>query len=222
MQKEIARIEYELTGSELIALLRESEQIKQQTPIYNRSLRRNTFPYGLYDYQDENGYIRLHVTRVSQMQAHPLASFSTKKEGTAFLERIIQEYHLCTKLCGLYKSNGSCFQYAIKNCSGACVQEESAAAYNRRCQLIIDELSLNGATFFIVDKGRHRSEKSLIYVKNGTISGIGYAPFHFRSSPIKTWEKHLDYIKEDRDAKSILKLFLRKNKSHEVVNIMDA
>jgi DNA polymerase-3 subunit epsilon len=221
MQKEIARIEYELTGSELIALLRESEQIKLHTPIYNRSLRRNSFPYGLYDYTDENGYIRLHVTRVSQMQAQPLASFTTKKEGTAFLERIVQEYNLCTKLCGLYKSNAACFQYSIKNCSGACIQEESSAAYNRRCQQIIDELSLNGATFFIVDKGRHRSEKSLIYVKNGAITGIGYAPFHFRSSPIKTWDKHVDFIKEDRDAKTILKLFLRKNKSHEVVNIMD-
>ena len=221
MQQEIARIEYELTGSELIALLKESELIKYHSPIYNRSLRRNSFPYGLYDYMDENGYIRLTVARVSQMQAIPLTSFITKREGTAYLERIVQDYNLCTKLCGLYKSNGACFQYTIKNCSGACVQDENAASYNRRCQKLVDELSLNSATFFIVDKGRNKSEKSLVYVKNGSIIGVGYAPFHFRSAPAHTWQNHVDFIKEDRDAKTILKLFLRKNKSHDVVNIMD-
>lgn len=221
LQKEIAHIEYELTGSELIALLKESEQIKKHTPIYNRSLRRNSFPYGLYDYQDENGYIRLLVTRVSQMQAQPLASFGTKKEGSEFLERIAREYNLCDKLCDLYKTSSACFQYTLKNCSGACIQEESSASYNRRCQTIIDELSLNSATFYIVDKGRNRSEKSVIYIQNGTITGIGYAPFHFRSSPIVTWKRYLDFIHEDRDARTILKLFLRKDKSHEVINIMD-
>ena len=43
MRTEIAHIEYELTGSELVALLLESELIKQQKPIYNRTLRKNIY-----------------------------------------------------------------------------------------------------------------------------------------------------------------------------------
>lgn len=221
MAKEIARIEFELTGSELIALLHESQLIKQYKPIYNRSLRRNSFPYGLFNYTDENGYLRLFVGQTSKLSEQPLTSFNTKKEGTGYLERMVEEYDLCTKLCDLYKTNSACFQYTVKNCLGACVQEELSSSYNRRCQTLIDELSLHEATFYVIDKGRDRSERSLVLVKNGSIVGMGYAPFHFRKTPTTKWDKFLDLTSDDRDARTILKLFLRKNESHEVVNIMD-
>lgn len=219
MQKEISRIDYELTGSELIALLRESELIKKHQPIYNRSLRRNSFPYGLYDYTDENGYIRFFIAQVSKTNAVPLTNFNSKREGNGYLERLVEENELCQKLCDLYKSNSACFQYTIKQCKGACVQEESAADYNARCQKIVDDLSLNNASFFIVDKGREKSERSLILVQNGSLRGMGYAPFHFNRLEPEEWEKFIQEIQENRDARTILKLFLRKNLSHKIVPI---
>ncbi|OFZ42934.1 MAG: hypothetical protein A3D92_06650, partial [Bacteroidetes bacterium RIFCSPHIGHO2_02_FULL_44_7] len=204
MQKEISRIDYELTGSELIALLRESELIKHHQPIYNRSLRRNSFPYGLYDYTDENGYIRFFIGQVSKTNAVPLTNFNTKREGTAYLERLVDENSLCQKLCDLYKSSSTCFQYTIKQCKGACIQEEVPKDYNARCQKIVDDLSLNNASFFIVDKGREKSEKSLILVQNGSLCGMGYAPFHFNRLEPEEWEKFIREIQENRDARTIL------------------
>jgi DNA polymerase-3 subunit epsilon len=44
MRQEIAKIEFELTGSELIALLLESDLIKTHQPIYNRMLRKSNSP----------------------------------------------------------------------------------------------------------------------------------------------------------------------------------
>lgn len=219
MQKEISRIEYELTGSELISLLMESFLIKQHKPIYNRSLRRHLFPYGLYHYMDDNGYTRLFVTRVSAMTETPLTSFNTKKEGTAFLERQVEAYDLCMKLCDLYKTNSACFQFTIKNCLGACISEEAPSSYNARCHQLIDRLTLNGASFYIVDKGRNRSERSLILVQNGGLRGVGYAPFNFKRMPPHKWETFLDFIPDDRDARTILNLFLRKSEKHEIVEL---
>lgn len=218
MQREISRIDYELTGSELIALLLESQLIKQHQPIYNRSLRRNKFPYGLYNYIDEAGYIRFFVGLTSKMTDSPLTSFSSKKEGNVFVERLVEEHKLCKKLCDLYKTSSSCFQYEIKECAGACVQEESTEDYNSRCQEIIDQLNLNGESFYVIDKGRERGEKSLILVENGSLRGYGYAPFHFNKSAVKKWKTFIDFYTEDRDSRTILKLFLRKDKKHEVVN----
>lgn len=219
MQKEISRIEYEITGSELISLLRESFLIKQHKPIYNRSLRRNLFPYGLYHYFDEAGYLRLFVAKTSAITETPLTSFNTKKEGTAYLEKIVEKYDLCTKLCDLYKSQTSCFQYTIKNCLGACIGEETVDSYNTRCQQLINDLTLNGATFYIVDKGRQRGEKSLIFVENGGLRGFGYAPYHYKRVSPKKWESYLEFMPDDRDARTILNLFLRKNNSFEIVEI---
>lgn len=219
MQKEIARIDFELSGSELIALLRESELIKQHQPLYNRSLRRNSFPYGLYDYTDEHGYLRLFISQVSKTNAIPLTQFNSKREGSAYLERIVEDYELCKKLCDLYKTNSACFQYTIKQCNGACVQEEDPMSYNERCQTIINELSLSGSSFFIVDKGRDKNEKSLIYVENGSLRGYGYAPFHFNKWNPTRWKKFIEPCDENRDARTILKAFLRKKDSFKIVEL---
>ncbi|UCH13969.1 MAG: GIY-YIG nuclease family protein [Bacteroidales bacterium] len=54
MRQEIADISYELTGSELIALLKESEEIRNKKPLYNRNQRRALFQYGPYQEKDEN------------------------------------------------------------------------------------------------------------------------------------------------------------------------
>ena len=217
MQRDIARIEFVLTGSELIALLLESQSIKKHTPIYNRSLRRSRSPYGLFHYTDGNDYIRLYVGQTAKINESPLASFSSKKEGNTFMERIVEKNELCKKLCDLYKTNSSCFQYEIKQCQGACIQKESAENYNQRVEKVINGLNLNNETFYIVDKGRDRKEKSIIFVKNGSLKGYGYAPFYFNRKKPKDWEDFLELTEEDRDSRTILRLFLRKNKKHEIV-----
>lgn len=218
MQKEISRIEYELTGSELIALLKESELIKTHQPIYNRSLKRNSFPYGLYDYTDDRGYIRFFIGKTGKRQDIPLTSFTTKREGTSYLERLVEDHQLCQKLCDLYKSDSSCFKYTIRECNGACIGEETVEDYNERCQLIIDSLNLNQSSFYIVDKGRSKQEKSVIQVKNGILTGYGYAPFHFNKTTPHEWDQFIELIQENRDDKTILKLFLRKNKGFKKVD----
>ncbi len=43
MRAQIADISYEITGNELIALLRESHEIKKFKPLYNRAQRRSIF-----------------------------------------------------------------------------------------------------------------------------------------------------------------------------------
>jgi DNA polymerase-3 subunit epsilon len=217
MQKEIARIEFDLTGSELIALLLESNLIKQHQPVYNRSLKRNSFPYGLYHYEDEKGYIRFYIGQTSKRQEHPVTSFTTKLEGKKYLETLVEEYSLCQKLSDLYKTESSCFKYTIKECHGACVGEEPTEKYNSRCYEILTELNLNEASFYIIDKGRNKQEKSVILVRNGILEGFGYAPYHFNKLEPHKWDRFIDQIENNRDARTILKLFLRKNQGYKLV-----
>ncbi len=212
MIAEIARIEYELTGSELIALLLESQLIKQHKPKHNRMLRKSLFPYGLFHFEDEAGYIHFHIASTAKFTDAPLASFSTKKEGTNYLAYLCESYELCQKLCDLYPTKSSCFHYEIKKCKGACIQLEKPEDYNARCHKIIEELFFNGESFYILDKGRHKSERSIVLIERGTFNGFGYAPFHFnRKGPVH-WKQFIDIRNEDRDARSIINVYLRKNK----------
>ena len=59
MMREIADVSYEITGSELVALLKESEEIKTVSPKFNRAQKRIRFNVGVIKYEDQNGYIRL-------------------------------------------------------------------------------------------------------------------------------------------------------------------
>jgi len=64
MKDHITHIGYETTGNELIALLLESDEIKKHKPVYNRSQRRTSSSYGIFTYEDEQGYIRFYIEKV--------------------------------------------------------------------------------------------------------------------------------------------------------------
>jgi DNA polymerase-3 subunit epsilon len=149
----------------------------------------------------------------------PLASFTTKKEGTVYLEHLCEEYQLCQKLCDLYPTQSACFHYTIKKCNGACIGQESKEDYNERVEQLVNKLFLNGESFYIIDKGRHKSEKSLVLIERGTIVGYGFAPYHFHGQPPFKWKRYIDLMAEDRDARTILNVFLRKNLGIEIVRI---
>ncbi|MEQ8244339.1 exonuclease domain-containing protein, partial [Fulvivirga sp.] len=58
IRNEIHHIDYELTGNELIALVLESQEIKRLWPKYNRSQKYIANQWGVYKYEDRQGYIR--------------------------------------------------------------------------------------------------------------------------------------------------------------------
>lgn len=218
LQKEIARIETTVTGSELIALILESQLIKQYTPLYNRALKKNKFPFGLFSYTDTNGYIRFFIGLTSKSSEEPISAFHSKKEGVDFLSTQVEKYKLCQKLSDLYNSNGACFQFTINECNGACVKHETPEEYNKRCYQFIDDIHLNNSSFYIIDKGREKKEKSLVLIKNGSFKGFGYSPFHFNRQPVTKWENFISFMEEDRDTRMILKQHLLKNKDLNIIS----
>lgn len=213
MRQEIARIEFELTGSEMIALLFESEMIKKYQPIYNRKLRKSNFSYGLFRYENAAGYLQLYIDSLAKNNDQPLTTFISKKEGTDYLKRIVDEHMLCAKYCGLEKSTGACFGFQIDKCNGACTQIESAAAYNQRISSIAERLTFDTANFFIVQNGRDKKEKAVVWVENGTYKGFGFIPYYILKQPHANWKRYIDLRSEDRDARTIIHYFLRKDPS---------
>lgn len=63
IQAEVFTVTYEETGSELVALLKESQEIKIHKPRYNRSQRKNIFQWALYSEMDKNGYLNLKLLK---------------------------------------------------------------------------------------------------------------------------------------------------------------
>jgi DNA polymerase-3 subunit epsilon len=77
IQALVFRVTYEETGSELIALLKESEEIKINKPLLNRA-QRKVFFSGLYSELDKNGYLNL---KLQKQMAEKSNFLSTLQEG---------------------------------------------------------------------------------------------------------------------------------------------
>ncbi len=217
MRDSIASIDYTLTGNELIALLKESEEIKQHCPRYNRAQRRAISSYGIYDYVDSAGYIRFEIIQTRNRQVPPIVSFSNAKSTASYMQSLVSKYKLCQKLCGLYKTNSSCFHYEIHECLGACIGNELPESYNKRATYVIESHKYRHNSFFIIEQGRSDNEYATIMVENGIYNGYGY--IH------KEYAETLDLLKDsiktfpdNRDIQQILRSYLKKNHAIDIIN----
>lgn len=178
LQREVFDISYEETGSELIALLKESAEIKRLSPALNRAQRRRSFPYAVHAFSDENGYLRFDVAKpkVKERKALRIISeFPNIQSAKSRLMSLAKRFELCHKLCGTDKSRGACFSYFLQGCQGACVGEETPEDYNGRAEAALESLkTIFDKDFFVIDNGRTPGEKAVVLVRNGYYQGFGY------------------------------------------------
>jgi DNA polymerase III subunit epsilon len=218
MRNSIASVDYEITGSELIALLKESHEIKQLRPLFNRSQRRALSNYGLYYKTDELGYIRFAAEKNSTKNDIPLCSFSTVKSAKMYLHTLVDSYHLCQKLCGLYPNSGSCFSHEIGNCNGACVGKEPYEDYNLRAKEVIASFQLRYTNFFILEKGRNDDELGVVQVECGKYLGYGYISTDYLANDSTDLETCIQRFEDNRDIQQILRYYLQVNRNVKMID----
>ena len=216
----IADITYELTGSELVALLYESHLIKQLKPAYNRAQRRSVFPAGIYLKTDDNGYKCLYYGRADARNSEiPIIALGNQYKAQGFLYHKVAKYNLCQKLCGLYKTQGACFDYQVHRCQGACVGQEPPETYNLRVDEAIDSITYEHESFVVIGAGRRADEKSLVVVENGRYVGFGYVDETFTARKLADFRQAVKPYADNKDIQQIIRLHLRSKHKGEQVKI---
>ncbi|MBN1599268.1 MAG: GIY-YIG nuclease family protein [Bacteroidales bacterium] len=219
MRNEIVEIDYEKTGNELIALLKESHEIKKYKPLYNRAQRRALSQYGLYTYIDNAGYIRFSLEKNKEKNGMPLCSFSNQKSGRNFIEVQIEKYDLCQKLCGLYNSSGACFHYDIAMCKGACIGLESFDKYNNRANKLINSLRYHDDSYLIIGDGRTVDEIAVVAVECGKYLGYGYIDKECTKGNKEELFESIAIFEDNRDVQQILRNYLHQNSDIEIIPV---
>lgn len=178
LQHLVEDITFELTGSELAALLLESYEIKRLSPSVNRAQRRKLFPYIIHSYYNQAGYICFSLGQANLQQRrglNVLSEYAKLGPAKGRLQLSLKTFELCACLCGLQAGKGPCFPYHLKECKGACIQEEPPEAYNARAEEAIAYLSISfGEDMFVLDKGRTDEEWAVFLIEDGAYRGHGY------------------------------------------------
>lgn len=215
---EVSSVTYEATGSELIALLKESEEIKRNKPVYNRALRRTLYTYQLSSFYDELGYLNLKIEKANG-QKKAITTFTNYQQAKSVLFKITETNGLCQKLTGLHSTNGNCFSYTVKECNGACIGEEDPSLYNERVELFLQENSYENKHMLIIDRGREVDERSVILIENGNYKGFGFYNLNYQIDNPEILKSIITPMENNRDAQHIIQGYLRKNKVLKTVKL---
>lgn len=182
--REIYHVSFEQTGSEFQALLLESIEIKKHWPKYNKAQKSLEFNYAIYDYEDQNGYLRLAIDRVRK-NIKPLHTYKRLSDAFNHLQKLVIEFNLCPKLCMINTYKEPCSALQAGCCSGACELSEAAENYNARVYLAMDEL-LKKDSYVILDAGLTPNEICCILIDEGRFYGMGYLERNQKITEIDT------------------------------------
>ncbi len=216
IQLEVFAVTVEETGSELIALLKESEEIKINKPIYNRAQRKTIFQWALYTQKNEAGYRALSLQKADGRK-NEITAYASIQEGKNALFKITDHYHLCQKINGLYETQNACFKYKIKECDGACLGLIPIEEYNDRVQEFIDSMRFEANNLILVDKGRNLHERSAVIIENGIYKGYCFFDLNFQITSPAVLKNILIPMQNNRDTRTIIQGYLRKNKVLKII-----
>jgi DNA polymerase-3 subunit epsilon len=216
MRDRIADIDWQLTGSELIALLIESCEIKQNKPVYNRAQRRTGFQWGIFTSTDHKGYINYRYGQLSNDDT-PVSVFTSKGKARSKLITLVEKFNLCQKLAGLYETESSCFHFQVGLCKGACCEKESPESYNERATKALEEFIFTRRNFFIIDRGRDETERCAVKIVNGKYNGWGYFNIDDIGFGLSAIHDCIMPSADNSDIQVILKSYLKHNKVEKIM-----
>ncbi len=211
LRKETVSISFEETGNDLIAQLKERDEIKINKPKYNRGYKPILFNYQLTKSIDSNGYINLLIEK-SDKRKKAITTYANLQQAKTALIRITEEYTLCQKLNGLYPTEDNCFLFKINECHGACINKEPIEDYNKRAIDFIEKISLESKSIYVIDRGRDLDERSVILIEKGDFMGYGFYNLNHQLDNPEILRTIITPMQHNRDAQHIIQSYLRKNK----------
>ncbi|NGM64042.1 exonuclease domain-containing protein [Sphingobacterium sp. SGR-19] len=180
---DIATIDFEESGTELMALLMECQMIKKHWPVHNRALKRYEPKFVLIHYEDIRGYSRLAISKAAR-HANSIRYFETAQEANLFLANLLEEFNLTPILCSFYSPS-------TETREDRKIQVETLPSLEEHNQLIdsvFQQLSDRKRSFLLIDRGRNEEESSYVYFKEDKLYAFGFVEF------IQQWSSVEDIV----------------------------
>ncbi|HEX5372590.1 MAG TPA: exonuclease domain-containing protein [Aquabacterium sp.] len=148
LSQQVRRIDWIEAPGEMGALLKEAQLIKQWQPTHNRRLRRSSelCTWRLLPWQrgDEAG-LKPELAWARDLdwgrQQEVYGLFGSQRDALKTLREIAETSGLCLVTLGLEKApvGRPCFAHQLRQCSGACVGQESVADHSERLRRVLTD-----------------------------------------------------------------------------------
>lgn len=200
--RNVYAISYQSTATELMAAILESTEIKRLWPPFNSAQKKPEDVFGIFVYQDQNGYMRLAIEK-KRKNSNPIYTFHYKVDGHGVIRKLMTDFSLCPKLCFMQTDNEKCQGIIDGYCHGACEKKESTDAYNDRVLQAIASLTKR-PSYVVLDQGLTEEEISCIMVVKGSFFGMGYLPRDFENITEEAIKEYIKPYKENSYIRTLL------------------
>ncbi len=210
------------TGSELIALLLESEQIKLLNPIINKAQKTKEYPYLIYSYKDDDGYLCFGINKANKKMLPNQRILNYQGSFVGAKSKLAQArdmYTLCeSKFSIVGEAARTCLFYSMGSCLGACKSIEDAESYNERAYEVKQFLlKIFDKNFIIVVEGRNMEEKGLILVEDGSYKGYGYINAQDIVHGVEEMKEAIEMRYCSPESNAIIIQYLKENKVERII-----
>ncbi|MEK6154307.1 exonuclease domain-containing protein [Flavobacteriaceae bacterium 3-367] len=213
IQKETKKVTFERTGNELIAILKEQEELGRNRPKYNLNYQQQLFSHALYKSVSKEGYFTLRPDKLNGTSGR-ITTFASLEGAVNLLSKINDEFQLCDELNAIPEARCSC----VKTNAEDCLQHTEVTWYNHRVEQAIEKYSLSQKNSVLIDKGREVGEHSAILIQNGMFKGLGFYNLNHQINNIHILESIITPMKGNINTTHIIESYLRKRK---VLKILD-
>jgi len=187
MNDQIHNISYDVTGDELIALLKESDEIKRWMPQFNRIQRRQKYRYGIFLEKDQAGYYDFDIELLNP-ERHPIHKFRTKQRAENFLGNLMTKNDIAPTFKKKY----------------------DAKAYNKRVISSVSRYRFPHKNFLIIGHGRVLDERSVVQVENNNYVGFGFFDPVVTGSDLESIRSVVEPYRNNPDVSRIILSYMRK------------
>lgn len=180
----VYRISYVECPTEFITSLFESVEIKRLWPIHNKSQKRFEQVWGIYQFEDNRGYIRLGIDK-KRKHLQPIACFALLADAHRMLWKLVKMHDLHPALCFLDLTSGH--------------EWPDIQAYNQRVRTALQWISEQKETFVI------RDQSAYVLVENGVFYGMGTPSTDIGVHELEALKEQLTMYPENEVIRSMIR-----------------
>ena len=203
IQKEVYTVTYEETGNELIAQLKEREELLHNKPVLNPTQRKTPYLWSVYQEKVDIGYKTLKIHK-SDGRKNALQSFKNQKNALHFINELYKQNEIVDEVQNALSLNTN-IAYPT-------------SLHNELFTSLITDYFNKYNNIIIVLKGRNYNEKSAVVIENGIFKGYCFFDLNYQILNPDVLSKKLITLVYTKDVLNTIKHYLTTKKDYKIIS----
>ena len=199
-------IDYEPSGTELIAKLIAYREYRKHRPEFNKHIKPQVFTHAVFLNMDEQGFLQLKIHPIDFPNGESVIRFASKASANKVLSKIIRENNLY-----------SWFAIRSKMKEKGVIDDKNLKNHNNFIEKTVRKYLYRNPSFFIIGEGIHPDDNSVVCIENNVYKGYGYFNPELTEPTPDNLRELIHPDEDDTETQKIIRAQLRKMKHAKIV-----